>query len=292
VLVGYLGHVDVHLARLLFPRTPVLLDHLVSAADTARDRRAGPAAQRLLAALDAAALRAADVVLVDTEEHLQLLPPRARRTGLVVAVGAPAAWFAARRHRPDPTPDRPLRVVFFGLYTPLQGAPVVGAALAALAGDPVEATMVGRGQDLAATRAAAGPAARVTWRDWVGPEELPALVAEHDVCLGIFGTGPKARRVVPNKVFQGAAAGCAVVTSATEPQLRALGEAAVVVPAGDPVALAAVLRRLANDRTELTRVRERCAALADAEFRAERVLAPLVEALRRESPAAAREHAR
>ena len=43
--------------------------------------------------------------------------------------------------------------------------------------------------------------------------DLPALVAGHDVCLGIFGTGDKALRVVPNKVFQGAAAGCAIVTS-------------------------------------------------------------------------------
>src|SRR2546430_15472083 len=39
VVVGYMGHFDVHLARLLWPRTPVALDHLVSARDTALDRR-------------------------------------------------------------------------------------------------------------------------------------------------------------------------------------------------------------------------------------------------------------
>src|SRR5213594_3401315 len=37
VVVGYMGHFDVHLARLLWPRTPVALDHLVSARDTALD---------------------------------------------------------------------------------------------------------------------------------------------------------------------------------------------------------------------------------------------------------------
>src|SRR5436190_23329871 len=31
VVVGYMGHFDVHLARLLWPRTLVALDHLVSA---------------------------------------------------------------------------------------------------------------------------------------------------------------------------------------------------------------------------------------------------------------------
>jgi glycosyltransferase involved in cell wall biosynthesis len=35
---------------------------------------------------------------------------------------------------------------------------------------------------------------------------------EAQVCLGIFGDTPKARRVVPNKVYQCLAAGAAVVT--------------------------------------------------------------------------------
>ena len=38
VLVGYLGHFDVLLARVLFPRTPIVLDHLIFASDTAKDR--------------------------------------------------------------------------------------------------------------------------------------------------------------------------------------------------------------------------------------------------------------
>src|SRR6201987_1043682 len=41
VVVGYLGHFDVHLARLLYRRgkVPIVLDHLISAANTAKDRR-------------------------------------------------------------------------------------------------------------------------------------------------------------------------------------------------------------------------------------------------------------
>ena len=125
-------------------------------------------------------------------------------------------------------------MVFYGLYTPLQGTPVIGAALSRIAGAPIEVTMIGSGQDAAATRAAAAANPAVRWLDWVPAADLPALVAGHDVCLGIFGTGDKALRVVPNKVFQGAAAGCAIVTSDTAPQRRALGDAAVLVPPGDP----------------------------------------------------------
>jgi glycosyltransferase involved in cell wall biosynthesis len=108
---------------------------------------------------------------------------------------------------------------------------------------------------------------------------LPALVAGHDVCLGIFGTGPKALRVVPNKVFQGAAAGCAVVTSDTAPQRRALGAAALLVPHGDSAALADALRALAADRAELARLRAASHRLATARFAPDQVVGPLLDAI-------------
>ena len=285
VVVGYLGHFDVLLARRLFPHVPVVLDHLVGASDTATDRgvRAG-ARQRLLRRLDDAALAAADVVVVDTEEHRAALPEAARRRAVVVDVGAPREWYVA----PDPgrAPAGPagrLRVVFFGLFTPLQGAPVIGAALRELAHDAVDAvevTMVGSGQDLAETRRLAAANDRVTWRDWVPAGQLPALVAGHDVCLGIFGSAPKATRVVPNKVFQGAAAGCALVTSDTPPQRRVLDDAAVLVPPGDPQALAAALRDLAADRDRLAAARAAARALAAERFTADAVVRPLDARLR------------
>lgn len=285
VVVGYLGHFDVLLARRLFRRATVVLDHLVGADDTAADRGlARGGRSRLLRGLDERALRAADLVVVDTDEHRDALPAEHRARAVVVPVGAPRAWFtAADDAAPYVAAGRdiaPLRVVFFGLYTPLQGTPVIGAALHLLADDEdVVVTMVGSGQDLAAARRAAAANPRVRWRDWVAPADLPATVAEHDVCLGIFGTGPKALRVVPNKVFQGAAAGCAVVTSDTAPQRRALGEAAVLVPPGDPAALAAALRSLAADRSRLAAARSAATALARTSFTPAAVTAPLQERL-------------
>ncbi len=290
VVVGYLGHFDVHLARALFRRVPVVLDHLVGASDTARDRRLdGGPRQLLLRMIDSAALRAADIVVVDTDEHLAALPARHRARAVVIPVGAPAAWYgAAPPDASDPQagddPSAPLRVVFYGLYTPLQGTPVIGAALSQIAGAPIEVTMVGGGQDAPAARAAAAGNPAVRWLDWVPAADLPALVAGHDVCLGIFGTGDKALRVVPNKVFQGAAAGCAIVTSDTAPQRRALGDAAVLVPPGDPGALAEALRRLADDRTELARLRGQARGLARGQFAPERIVAPLAGRLPAATP--------
>ncbi len=284
VLVGYLGHFDVLLARRLFPHSTIVLDHLIGASDTAQDRgETGSLKHRALRAIDRAALAAADIVVVDTDEQLATLPPDAREKAVVVAVGAPQAWFDAGHAAGETlaTAGEPLCVVFFGLFTPLQGAPVVGEALALLAaeGVRVRATLIGSGQDLAATHLAAGTGGGTTWLEWVTPEELPAIVAAHDVCLGIFGTGPKALRVVPNKVFQGAAAGCAVVTSDTAPQRRSLGDAAVLVAPGSPDALARALRSLAADPALLRARRLGAHTLALRSFSAEQVVAPLVERL-------------
>jgi glycosyltransferase involved in cell wall biosynthesis len=277
VVVGYLGHFDVHLARRLWPRTIIALDHMISAADTALDRGARPGlVTRLLARLDRAALRRADVPFVDTPEHLDIVPLELRDKAVVVPVGAPDYWF----HEPQPHADGPLRVAFFGLYTPLQGAVAIGEAIALVAGADVEFTMIGHGQDLSVTRAAAAGNPRVTWHDWIAAVDLPALVAEHDVCLGIFGVGPKARRVVPNKVYQGAAAGCAIITSDTPPQRSMLDGAAVFVPPGDGAALATALTDLAKDRDRVEKLRQAAYERADAAFRPARVVGPLRERLR------------
>ena len=314
VLVGYMGHADVHLARLRYRRSVIALDHLVGLADTVRDRDLGGGAKlRILDVVDRSALRAADVVVVDTAQQAEMLPAEARERAVVVPVGAGREWFAAAdravvdgaqgargdgadstgqgTHRADGpaghrasepasarseptsaseparvaalTPSEPaLRVVFFGLFTPLQGAPTIGRAIDLLRDEAIEFTMIGHGQDLAETRELTRDSARVRWLDWVDSAELPDLVAGHAVSLGIFGTGPKAQRVVPTKVYQGLAAGCAVVTAQT-PATGTLGDAVVSVPPGDPQALADALRHLAFDKESLTVARDRARAAAE-----------------------------
>jgi glycosyltransferase involved in cell wall biosynthesis len=269
VVVGYMGQFDVHLARLLWPRVPIVLDHLVPAGEAAVDRRCkSRIVVKLLRLLDWAATRTADVVCVDTREHLALA---GRRGGVVAPVGASDRWFSAPRSHET----RPLDVIFFGSFTPLQGAPVIAEAARLLEDANVRFTLVGRGQEWDAAREAAGGAANVTWVDWIEPEQLPGVVAEHDVCLGIFGTGAKALSVVPTKVFQGAAAGTAIVTSDTEPQREALGAAAIFVPPGDAQALADALARLAVDRAAVEWLRRAAFDKASASFRPARVVETL-----------------
>ena len=105
---------------------------------------------------------------------------------------------------------------------------------------------------------------------WVEYERLPGELHRAGCALGIFGDSAKAQRVIPNKAFQALACGTPLVTADT-PAARELlvdGESALLVPPGDPEALAAALRRLAGDpelarrlarggRRRLPRARER-----------------------------------
>ncbi len=258
VVVGYLGVLDVHLARRLFD-CPILLDQMAPVGGIGRDRRLPLVG--MMDRLDEAAARRSDVVLVDTAEHLAQTDGRAE----VVHVGAPDAWFESERRTTSRQPSGPISVCFFGLFTPLQGTQTIAEAIALIGDRPdLRWTLVGDGQDRAGAQLLLEHLRNVTWVDWIDSSELPRTVSQHDVCLGIFGTTDKAFRVVPNKVFQGAAAGCAIVTSDTPPQRLALGDAGVFVPAGDARHLADAIERLVEDPDRLRDRRNAARDRADA----------------------------
>jgi len=256
VIVGYLGHVDVLLARLL-TRRPVVLNALFSLHDTLVDDRRlvapGSALARAIRGLDRLACRAADLVFLDTRAHIDyfvsefgLPPERFRR----VFVGSDRAAASASA-RP---PTAPCRALFVGTFVPLHGAGTIVAAAERLraADPPIEVRLIGRGQEFEATAEAVArlnlTRVELVGR-WVGREELARELADADVCLGVFGGSAKARRVIPSKVFDALAAGKPVITADT-PAARELlthGEDAWLCPPEDPDALAAGLLALARD---------------------------------------------
>jgi len=112
--------------------------------------------------------------------------------------------------------------------------------------------LIGGGPERVRVEALAGRAgARIRWRDEVPLATLPDELAAAAVTLGVFGAGRKAAMVVPNKVYQGAAAGRPLVTR-DGPALREVlcpDEHCLAVPPADPTTLAAAVARLLDDRT-------------------------------------------
>ena len=246
VIVGYPGHFDMPAARRVARGRPIVFNPLVSLHDTlvgdrGRFRRRSPAAAVLRAA-DASAFRTADLVVADTEAHaaffqasFRLDPGRVE----VALVGADEPHF-----RPGWHPPEPFRVLFVGKLVPLHGLETILAAARLVPHVPF--TVVGEGQqsDLLATRPP-----NVEHVAWVQFEDLPDAYRGSGAALGIFGTGEKAGRVIPNKVFQALACARPVVTADTPAARELLTHEtdALLVPPGDPGALAEAVRRLASD---------------------------------------------
>jgi glycosyltransferase involved in cell wall biosynthesis len=246
VIVGYPGHLDLAAARRAARGRPVIFNPLVSLSDTfVADRgrfRSGSPQARALVAVDRRALRAADLVVADTRanaDHLAALAGLPPGRVEVAFVGAEERLFV-----PGWSPPELFTILFVGKLIPLHGLETVLAA--ARATPDLQFRLVGSGQleHLARERPA-----NVDWVPWVEYERLPAELHRAGCALGIFGTSGKAGRVVPNKAFQALACGTPLVTGDT-PAARELlvdGESALLVPTGDPGALAVALRRLTGD---------------------------------------------
>jgi glycosyltransferase involved in cell wall biosynthesis len=252
VIVGYPGHFDLPGARRAARGAPVLFNPLVSLADTlVSDRarfRAGSLPARVLALVDRRALRAADVVVADTEQQARFLAELADLERVEVCfVGAEERVF-----RPGPV-GAFTHVLFVGKLIPLHGLETILEA-ARLAPE-LPFRIVGSGQlgGLLERRSA-----NVEWVPWVEYEQLAGELHASGASLGIFGRSEKAARVIPNKAFQALACGTPLVTADT-PAARELlvgDESALLVPPGDASALANALRRLASDDALRTRVAE------------------------------------
>jgi glycosyltransferase involved in cell wall biosynthesis len=287
VVFLYPGHVDAcvlgPIARLR--RVPTVLDVFISLHDTVIVDRGLRSTRSPVAfatrALDTLACWSVQSVVVDTPEHADFFARFTRRNRSRFSV----LWVGAEEERfvtaDDPGDDAP--ILWYLTYIPLHGVATVAHAAALLAADGATFRLVGDGQQ----RAAAEQLARelgLTNIEFVAPvpeSELPAEIARASICLGVFGASDKAARVVPNKVFQCAASGRAIVTAATPAVINAFGDALVTVPVGDPAALADALRELRGAPRLAVAARGRAmfeaqyseAALADD---LGRILAPLL----------------
>lgn len=245
VIVGYPGHFDLPAAQRAARGRPVIFNPLVSLSDTmVGDRgrfRTGSLPARLLASIDRRALRAADLVVADTQANADFLGELAglpEQRFAVSFVGAEEDIF-----KPGWAPEEPATVLFVGKLIPLHGLEtILGAARFA---PELRFRVIGSGQ-LEQLLVSRPP--NVEWVDWVDYEQLPRELHRASCALGVFGTSDKARRVIPNKAFQALACGVPLVTADT-PAARELlsdGESALLVPPGDPEALADALRRLSS----------------------------------------------
>jgi len=271
ILVPAFGHRDVPLAAALGRASgvPVLFDPLVSRWDTqvADWARAGAgtlAAWRLRLS-DRVALSLADMVLCDTWEHGDFYSaeygvPRAKMSR--VPVGADREAFRRGEAERRPRLPGPLEVVYVGGFLPIHGVEIAVEAAAILEATHgprfARFTLIGDGRT--AARAERDIAARglssVRRLPRIPYADALAALSGADIALGIFGTSPKAGRVVPHKVYQPMALGVPTITrrSRAVGEFFRDGEHLVLVPPGDAAALARAIEGLASDPARCARI--------------------------------------
>ena len=251
IIAGYPAQPDVPFASLCARGrgTPLVVDAMISLADTlSGDRtRVGTLAEASLEWMDRFSTRHADLLIVDTQAHADYfaqefgMPPA--RIG-VVPVGAEPDLFPRAADA-----DAAVRALFYGKFSPMHGLESVLEA-ARMPGVP-PLRLIGDGQlgGWLDGELARRPVPGLEREHWVPYESLGTELASSAICLGIFGTSAKAGRVVPNKVFQAMAVGRAIITADT-PAVRDIltdGRDALLIPPGDPAALAEAMRMLAAD---------------------------------------------
>ena len=246
VIVGYPGHFDLPAAKRIARGRPVLFNPLVSLHETLVEDRgrfeAGSPAAGILRQIDRIALRRADLVVADTAanaRHLARLAALPEDRLAVCFVGAEERLF-----RPGWQPPEDFHALFVGKLIPLHGVETILEA-ARLAPE-LAFRIVGSGQLDALLNEHPPNVESIGWVDY---DRLPEENQRAGCALGVFGTSEKAGRVIPNKAFQALACGTPLVTGDTSAARELLrdGESALLVPPGDPEALAAAVRRLARE---------------------------------------------
>jgi glycosyltransferase involved in cell wall biosynthesis len=222
VIVGYPGHFDVPQARRVAGGRPLVFDAVLSLEDelvgVRRRFRPRSTAATVLRAVDTRALRLPDLVVCGTDVEAAYLESLGATNAASVFLGADEELY---RHRWSPT--YPFTAVHFATGLPGDGSADAVRIAASFHDVPVQIVAPGE----------------------IARDDLGIAVAHAGLVLASF----RDSRGIPAVVFDALATGVPVVTADTVAARELLrdGESALLVPVGEPEALAGAIRRLAED---------------------------------------------
>lgn len=221
VLVSYPGHADIWAARVVtwLKRKPLCWDAFLSAYNTIVTDRKMVSSTSLLGRItyfvDWAACRLSDHLFLDTPSHATYfeetfhLPPNS--VGSVQVGSEDAFKIVPTQSKHNNTT---FKIVFYGQFIPLHGIPTILEALHQLENYDINLTLIGQGQlsQLVEDWLTTKKPTNITHTPWIDYTQLPSVIASHHLGLGIFSSGEKADRVIPNKIYQMVALRLPIIT--------------------------------------------------------------------------------
>ena len=217
MIVGFPGQSVIWLAKLI-SKKPIIFDAFASIYDSMIEDRKLIKPKSLKALyywfLDWLSCRLAAKILLDTEAHINYFIKQfhlKKNKFEKIFVGSDDEIM-----RPmDKKLNRNYFLVHFhGNFIPLQGIEYIIKAAKILDKDNVKFNIVGKGQEYKKIMELVKEfeISNINFIDPVPYEELKDYIAEADICLGIFGNTAKAKRVIPNKVYEYLAVSKPVIT--------------------------------------------------------------------------------
>lgn len=223
-----------------------------------RDRGAaqsGGFVASLVRRVEARSLRAASVVLVDTQanktmfiENFGLHPDKV----LSLPLAIDEKCFNPIEVVDPVKKDSVITVLFVGTLIPLHGIPVLLDAVHLLSSEQrIAFRFIGDGQLASDVESFIGKekSEQLVWiREWCSLERIACEISSADICLGVFGGTEKAARVLPFKLYMYLAAGRAVISQSllSVPEGAPSPPILAVTPA-NAESLADAIRTLADD---------------------------------------------
>lgn len=222
MFVAYPGFQPVILAKFLTSK-PIIFDAFVSLYDSMVLDRKSVSRNSLKAKyfwwLDKLSITAADLVLMDTNEHKKYLATEFSIKDSKIKrifLGADTNIFFPRK---NVVKNDKFKVLFYGTYIPLQGVEYIVRSAKILEQEKdIEFELIGDGQEKNNILELAKELEikNIDFKNNVSVNELAERISQADVCLGIFGNTEKARRVIPNKVYECVAMNRPVITADTQ----------------------------------------------------------------------------
>ncbi len=261
VYAAYPSPVPTILAKII-SKKPVVCDAFYSMYDSVvNDRRKRvfwhPTSIKL-ALFDWLSVMFADIVITDTDAHKRywsswwFVNSKKIRT---VYLGVNDKLFYPM---PSVSRDRVL-VQFHGSFIPLHGTvKIVEAARLCANDERVRFRLIGSGRDLPKAQRLAREYGlkNIEFMNDVPLRELNAKISEADIVLGIFGDTAKAKRVIPNKVYEGMAAKKPVITMNTLSIREIFSENDMLLVTNDPDSIAEGIRTLVHDENKRAKFAE------------------------------------
>ena len=202
--------------------------------------------------LDWLTLHLADAVLLDTKEHIKyaskeynVRPEKFKR--IFIGTREDVYHPIVKTWKTDK-----FLVEFHGIFNTLQGVEfIIKAAKLLEPYDDIKIIIIGngKGQDKLLQLAQTLKIKNIEFIEPVDKKELAIKISEADVCLGIFGTSDKARRVIPNKVYECVGMRKPVITADT-PAIREFftDDDLMLVKIADAEAIANAVLKLKQDQ--------------------------------------------